>query len=77
MLMVPAVVDKMVDATVNPDGVIGLVNEGQQGTLKKSLRDLVAYDFFESPTEFRVDFRNPRSPDGPKITALLELTGSG
>jgi hypothetical protein len=77
MLMVPAVVDRMVDANVNPDGVIRALNDGTKGTPRKSLRDLVAYAFFESPTEFRVDLRNPHSPDGPKITALLELSGSG
>jgi hypothetical protein len=81
-LMAPVLVDRVVDANVNPDGVIRLLNDqnspdGKDAAPHGSLSDWVAYSFFESPTEFRVDLQNPSKLDAPKVTALLEFSGLG
>jgi len=43
---------------------------------QKSFADFVTYAFFASPTEFRVDLKDPKDADSPAVTALLRLTGA-
>ncbi len=74
-LLVPTLVDSAVDEMVTPEKLLNneeVVKRRREG---KSFRDFVAYAFFTSPTEFRVDLRDPKVADSPTLTALMELTG--
>src|SRR3990172_238423 len=74
-LLVPAMVDSVVDDMVTPERLVNndeVVKRRQEG---KSFIDFVIYAFFRSPTEFRVDLRDPDDKDSPTLTTLLELTG--
>lgn len=74
-LLVPAVVDSAVDEWVTPEKVLNSEEVAKRRQEHKSFADFVTYAFFTSPTEFRVDLKDPKDPDSPTITALMRLTG--
>ena len=74
-LLVPTMVDSVVDDMVTPEKLVNndeVVKRRQEG---KSFIDFVIYAFFRSPTQFRVDLRDPDDKDSPTLTTLMELTG--
>jgi hypothetical protein len=74
-LLVPTVVDSAVDEMVTPEALVHNDKIDQLRHEGKSLLRFVAYAFFASPTEFRVDLKDPDDKDSPTLTALLELSG--
>ena len=72
-LLVPTVVDSAVDAMVTPEALVHNDKIDQMRHEGKSLRRFVTYAFFASPTEFRVDLKDPDEKDSPALTSLLEL----
>jgi hypothetical protein len=74
-LLVPAVVDSAVDEWVTPEKVLNSEEVVKRRQEQKSFADFVTYAFFTSPTEFRVDLKDPKDADSPAITALMRLAG--
>jgi hypothetical protein len=74
-LLVPTLVDSAVEEWVTTEKVLNseVVVEHRQD--QTSFADFVTYAFFTSPTEFRVDLKDPNDADSPTITALMRLTG--
>ncbi len=72
-LLVPTVVDSAVDAMVTPEALVHNDKIDQMRHEGKSLRRFVTYAFFASPSEFRVDLKDPDEKDSPALTSLLEL----
>jgi outer membrane biosynthesis protein TonB len=76
-ILMPAIIDRAVDAMVSSQALLNAAaQDDSNSTAKGKLWDYVSYAFFSSPTDFRVDVRNPREPDGPKLLALMSLTGA-
>jgi hypothetical protein len=74
-LLVPAVVDSAVDEWVTPEKVLNNEEVVKRREQQKSFADFVTYAFFTSPTEFRVDLKDPKGAESPPITVLMKLTG--
>jgi len=74
-LLVPTLVDSAVDEWVTPEKVLNSEQVVKRRQEQKSFADFVTYAFFTSPTEFRVDLKDPKDADSPAITALMRLTG--
>jgi hypothetical protein len=74
-LLVPTLVDSAVDEWVTPEKVLNSEVVVKHRQEQKSFADFATYAFFTSPTEFRVDLKDPKDPDSPTITALMRLTG--
>jgi len=74
-LLVPTLVDSAVDEWVTPERVLNSEEVVKRRQEQKSFADFVTYAFFGSPTEFRVDLKDPKDADSPAVTALLRLTG--
>ncbi len=75
VLLVPTVVDSAVEEMVTPEAILDNEEVVKRRRDKKSFIDFVTYAFFESPTEFRVDLKDPDKPNSPTLTALMKLTG--
>jgi Protein of unknown function (DUF2939) len=74
---VPMMIDKAVDAMVSSESLFNAVaQDGSKSAAKAKLWDYVSYAFFSSPTDFRVDVRDPKEADGPKASVLMSLTGA-
>jgi cell division protein FtsN len=76
-LLLPVVVDRVVDFNVSPDGLVRWLDQQHVLEADKHLRDVIRYAFFAGPTEFRVDLGNPGDPGSPPITSLMEFGGFG
>jgi hypothetical protein len=76
-LLGPVMVDRVVDSTVNPDGLIRMVSNKDSVAGNNRLHDFITYAFFAGPMDFRVDLRNPQNADAPSVTALMEFSGFG
>lgn len=74
-LLVPTLVDSAVDEWVTPEKVLNSEEVVKRREQQKSFADFVTYAFFTSPTEFRVDLKDPKDADSPAITATIRLTG--
>jgi hypothetical protein len=74
-LLVPTLVDSAVEEWVTPEKVLNSEEVVKHRQAQKSFADFVTYAFFISPTEFRVDLKDPNDPESPSITALMRLTG--
>ncbi len=74
-LLVPTLVDSAVEEWVTPEKVLNSEEVVKHRQEHKSFADFVTYAFFTSPTEFRVDLKDPKDPDSPSITALMRFTG--
>jgi hypothetical protein len=74
-LLVPTLVDSAVEEWVTPEKVLNSEVVVKHRQEQKSFADFVTYAFFTSPTEFRVDLKDPKDADSPAITALMRLTG--
>ena len=74
-LLVPTLVDSAVDEWVTPEKVLNSEEVVKRREQQKSFADFVTYAFFTSPTEFRVDLKDPKDADSPAITAIMRLTG--
>jgi hypothetical protein len=74
-LLVPTLVDSAVEEWVTPEKVLNSEVVVKHRQEQKSFADFVTYTFFTSPTEFRVDLKDPNDADSPTITALMRLTG--
>lgn len=74
-LFVPTLVDSAVDEWVTPEKVLNSEEVVKRREQQKSFADFVTYAFFTSPTEFRVDLKDPKDAESPAITALMRLTG--
>lgn len=61
----PVIIDRLVDAWVTPDGVIQSMQQTGSPYQQKNLRDFVSHAFFEGPTTFRIELRNPESENKP------------
>jgi len=75
-LLVPTLVDSAVDEWVTPERVLNSEEVVKRRQEQKSFADFVTYAFFASPTEFRVDLKDPKDADSPAVTALMRLTGA-
>ena len=74
-LLVPTLVDSAVDEWVTPEKVLNSEEVVKRRQEQKSFADFITYALFASPTEFRVDLKDPKDADSPAITALMRLTG--
>ncbi|HZP10160.1 DUF2939 domain-containing protein [Methyloceanibacter sp.] len=74
-LLVPTLVDSAVDEWVTPEKVLNSEEVVKHRQEQKSFADFVTYAFFTSPTEFRVDLKDPKDPNSPSIAALMRLSG--
>src|SRR5512143_4132148 len=73
-LLVPTLVDSAIDEWVTPEKVLNSEEVVKRRHEQKSFADFVTYAFFTSPTEFRVDLKDPNDADSPAITAPMRLT---
>jgi hypothetical protein len=76
-LLVPTVIDSAVDEIVTPENLAANIATQELAAEGHSPLSLVRYAFFDSPTVFRVDLRDPGSPDAPGLTVLMELQADG
>jgi Protein of unknown function (DUF2939) len=74
-LLVPTLVDSAVEERVTPEKVLNSEVVVKHRQEQKSFADFVTYAFFASPTEFRIDLKDPKDADSPTITALMRLSG--
>ena len=74
-LLVPTLVDSAVEEWVTPEKVLNSEVVVKHREEHKSFADFATYAFFTSPTEFRVDLKDPKDANSPTVTALLRLTG--
>jgi hypothetical protein len=70
-LLVPTVVDSAVEERVTPEKVLNSEVVVKHRQEQKSFADFVTYAFFTSPTEFRIDLKDPNDADSPTITAMM------
>jgi hypothetical protein len=74
-LLVPTLVDSAVEEWVTPEKVLNSELVVKHRQEHKSFADFATYAFFTSPTEFRVDLKDPKDANSPTITAMMRLTG--
>jgi hypothetical protein len=75
-LLVPTLVDSAVDEFATPEKLLSNEVVVKRRQEQKSFADFVTYAFFTSPTEFRVDLRDPNDPNSATVTALMAFTGA-
>jgi hypothetical protein len=74
-LLVPTLVNSAIDEWATPEKVLNSEEVVKRRQEQKSFADFITYAFFTSPTEFRVDLKDPKDADSPAITASMRLTG--